>query len=114
MISIEIIRDKDGNIRGLKSKGHAEYAESGSDIVCAAVSMLLINSLNAIEKFSSTQMVLNEKTQEEGIIDVSFTGIPDEKASVILDTMLLGLNDTAGQYGKKYLKLIDTISTGRR
>ena len=112
MISIEIFRDKDGNILGLKSRGHADYAEGGSDIVCAAVSILLINRLNAIEKFSSTTGELKEKDQEEGVIEVEFTGVPDEKAKLILDTMLLGLRDVADQYGKKYLKLVDTI--GRR
>ena len=112
MISIEIFRDKDDNILGLCSRGHAGYAESGSDIVCAAVSILLINSLNAIERFSSTGLTVKTEDQENGVIDVRFTGIPDEKAKVILDTMLLGLEDVAGQYGKKYLKLIDTI--GRR
>ena len=112
MISIEIFRDRDGNILGLRSRGHADYAESGSDVVCAAVSMLVINSLNAIEKFSSTGVKLNDKDQEEGVIDVNFTDLPDEKAEIILDTMLLGLEDVAAQYGKKYLKLVDTI--GRR
>lgn len=74
--------------------------------------MLLINSLNAIEKFSGTGVELSAEDQEKGVIDVKFTGIPDEKASVILDTMLLGLEEVSKQYGKKYLKLIDTI--GRR
>ena len=112
MISIEIFRDKDLNITGLSSKGHADYAESGSDVVCAAVSMLVINSLNAIEKFSSTKAVLENEDQEEGVIKVGFESIPDEKAQIILDTMLLGLNEVIKNYGKKYLRLIDTI--GRR
>ena len=111
MISIEIIRDGSGNILGLKSRGHADYAESGNDIVCAAVSMLVINSLNAIEQFSKTEVKLKATDQGSGVIDAEFAGIPDEKAQVILDTMLLGLKDTAVRYGK-YLKLIDTI--GRR
>ncbi len=81
-------------------------------MVCAAVSMLVINSLNAIEKFSSTKAVLLDEDQEEGIINVKFEDIPDEKAQLILDTMLLGLNDVIKNYGKKYLRLSDTI--GRR
>ena len=112
MISIEIFRDKDQNITGLLSIGHADYAESGSDVICAAVSMLVINSLNAIEKFSNTKAVLKNEDQEKGVIDVEFESIPDEKAQTILDTMLLGLNDVIRTYGKKYLRLTDTL--GRR
>ena len=84
MISIEIFRDSEGNILGLKSRGHAGYAKRGSDVVCAAVSMLVINSLNAIEKFSNTGCELKNKDQDGGVIDVRFTGIPDEKAKLIL------------------------------
>ena len=30
-------------------KGHADFAEEGSDIVCSAVSVLTINTINCIE-----------------------------------------------------------------
>ena len=33
-------------------QGHAGYAEPGQDIVCAAVSALVINTINAIEAFT--------------------------------------------------------------
>ncbi len=108
MIIVEISRDKAGAVCGIKCRGHAEYAESGSDVVCAAVSILVINSINAIEKLSDTKLKLNGEDQAEGIIDVSFETGPDAKAEVILDTMLLGLNDVMVNYGKKYLKLVET------
>ena len=51
MIDVLILRDKAQDITGFKVSGHALFAEAGSDIVCSAVSMLTINTINAIEEF---------------------------------------------------------------
>ena len=37
MIKVTIYADADGTFTGFDMNGHAEYAEAGSDIVCAAV-----------------------------------------------------------------------------
>ena len=42
------VRGKD-DIRGFLSAGHADWAEEGSDIVCAAVSALTQTCVNALE-----------------------------------------------------------------
>ena len=46
MITIKV-RKKNGSYEEFISKGHAGYAEAGQDIVCAAVSALIINTVNA-------------------------------------------------------------------
>ena len=38
-----------GEIRGFDVSGHAEYAPYGEDIVCAAVSILTIATVNSLE-----------------------------------------------------------------
>ena len=38
-----VIRKTNGRYSGFSCSGHAGYAESGSDIVCAAVSVLVIS-----------------------------------------------------------------------
>ena len=40
MVQITILKNKQGGYTGFTFKGHAGYAESGHDIVCAAVSVL--------------------------------------------------------------------------
>ena len=40
MITITMHRDKKDRYTGFTIKGHADYDEAGSDIVCAAVSAL--------------------------------------------------------------------------
>jgi len=41
MIEVEAVLDKDGVLKTCKACGHAKAGKSGSDIVCAAVSVLL-------------------------------------------------------------------------
>ena len=52
MTTITIFRDQNKDCIGFEMKGHAGYAESGSDIVCAAISILAINTQNSVEKFT--------------------------------------------------------------
>ena len=47
MITIKVSK-KNGSYVDFVSKGHAGYAEEGYDIVCAAVSVLIINTVNSI------------------------------------------------------------------
>ena len=54
MITITVKKRK-GNYLEFESKGHAGYAEEGHDIVCAAVSVLVINTVNSFEAFTEDQ-----------------------------------------------------------
>ena len=47
MITVEI-RKSNGEYVGFSSKGHAGYADEGYDIICAAVSVLTVNTINSI------------------------------------------------------------------
>ena len=66
----------------------------GQDIVCAAVSVLTINTLNAIEKFADdrTSLVSDES---KGLIDYRLKGNPTREAKLLLDAMVLGLEEIA-------------------
>ncbi|MDE6424940.1 MAG: ribosomal-processing cysteine protease Prp [Ruminococcus sp.] len=41
----------DGLLRGFKISGHAGYAESGEDVVCAAVSSAVQFAVNILDEF---------------------------------------------------------------
>ena len=49
MIHVTIFCNEDKECVGFQTEGHAEYAEPGEDIICAAVSILVINTINSIE-----------------------------------------------------------------
>ncbi|MBQ7562695.1 MAG: ribosomal-processing cysteine protease Prp [Lachnospiraceae bacterium] len=97
------IRKQDGSVRSVRVKGHAEFEDAGKDIVCAAVSMLVINTANALERLTDNAVFGEELS--DGLV-FEFREPPDEKGVLLLDTMLLGLADVQEKYGKDYLKLI--------
>ena len=47
MITVTIHRSND-SYAGFKVVGHAGYAEEGYDIICAAVSVLVVNAVNSM------------------------------------------------------------------
>ena len=63
------VRGKD-DIRGFLSAGHADWAEEGSDIVCAAVSALTQTCVNALETFTG---ILPAVRMNEGFLAVRLT-----------------------------------------
>ena len=104
MTIITITKSKNGEYKEVTCKGHAGFAEAGYDIVCSAVSILVINTINSIDKFTDCQMeVMSE--DKSGLIKCHFIVSPDASGRLLLDSMVLGLQSVAEQYGKKYLKL---------
>ena len=104
MIDIEIRKNDSGCYTGFTVKGHAGFAESGSDIVCAAVSMLVINTINSIEKFTTDKFSVKDD-DKKGLIEFEFTSdkiSPDSK--LLLDTMCLGLSSAQESY-RQFIRL---------
>lgn len=111
MIKAKAIFDDNLNYKAFSCSGHAEYADKGHDIVCAAVSILVINTANSIEQLTNANFVASE---DDGIINFVFKDVPDEKSKLLMDAMILGLDEIQKLYGKKYLKLeTEKISGGK-
>ena len=99
MITIKV-RKKNGSYEEFISKGHAGYAEAGQDIVCAAVSALIINTVNSLEKFTDDNFDVHEK---DGFVYIHFRNNLSERAMLLMDSLLLGLTEIAGSYNNRYL-----------
>ena len=99
MITIKV-RKKNGSYEEFISKGHAGYAEAGQDIVCAAVSALIINTVNSLEKFTDDNFDVHEK---DGFVSIHFRNNLSERAMLLMDSLLLGLTEIAGSYNNRYL-----------
>ena len=56
MIHVTIFQNKYKECVGFQTEGHAEYADPGQDIVCAAASVLIINTMNAIELYTEDDL----------------------------------------------------------
>lgn len=104
MTHVLIFKSKDGEYKGFNCIGHAEYADAGEDIVCAGISILVINTINSMDELAKEQLTLTVN-EEEGLIDCQFTGRINEKSRLLMESLILGLKGIKQQYGKEYLDL---------
>ena len=88
----------------IRDSGHAGYGEEGQDIVCAAASMLVINTINAIELYTKdeTSMVSDDIS---GIIEYEIKDRPSKEAQLLMKTLVLGLKQMADD--ENYAEYID-------
>ena len=82
---------------GFEISGHAGSAEYGSDIVCASVSVLAINTQNAIEKFCQDQFI-QDFDDRPGYMKFCIKGTPTHDASLLLAAAYLGFENIAEEY----------------
>ncbi len=68
MIRINVFRDKERRIYRVHVKGHANFADYGEDIVCAAVSGIVIGLTNATEELLGVR--LHPPNVAEGVLDL--------------------------------------------
>ncbi|GFI47226.1 hypothetical protein IMSAGC019_02550 [Lachnospiraceae bacterium] len=104
MTTITIIKSKNGEYKRVACAGHAGYARKGKDVVCSAVSILVINTINSLDLLTSAPMAVS-CDEEKGAIDCEFTGPLSQGSILLLDSMVIGLEGVVSEYGDKYLKL---------
>ncbi len=102
MTKVTIYRDREGTFTGFCCEGHSGYAASGADVVCAGISILVINTANAIEALTQTA-VDGEADEQKGRISVYFSSGCGPQAKLLVDAMILGLQGIQKNYGKKFL-----------
>ena len=104
MTTITIIKSRNGNYKRVICEGHAGFADAGSDVVCSAISVLVINTINSLDELVKAPMQV-DSDEERGMIDCRFTENLSEGGRLLLDSLVLGLKGVVSQYGRKYLKL---------
>jgi Predicted ribosomal protein len=104
MINVSIFKNAENLITGFKLSGHADYSEYGSDVVCSAVSALVINTINSIESFTSDQFTL-EQDEKKGFIEFHVTSQVSNNGNLLLSSLALGLMGVAEEYSDKYIRL---------
>ena len=104
MTHVSIIKTRNGEYKGFNCIGHSGYADAGEDIVCAAISVLVINTINSLEQLAGERFKL-VTNDEVGLIDCRFEASINEKSKLLLDSMVLGLREIKKQYGKTFIDL---------
>lgn len=99
-ITVEFAGD---TIKSIQASGHSGYAESGSDIICSAVSVLTQNCEKGLKEMLSinTDFVIDEKKPYLSVTlpnNLSETKLHDSQ--IILKSTYLGLKDLADSYPK--------------
>ena len=101
-----LFRDSLGNLTGFSVKGHTGYAEEGSDIICAAISILTTTCVNALESVAGVKATV--KGGEDGFLEAHLPGnLPQDRmhdAQVLMGALHQGLSDLADGY-PTYIKL---------
>ena len=95
-----VLRKDKGHWIGCSVRGHSDYAEEGSDIVCSAVSTLSITCVNALEAVCGIEPIVEEL--EDGVLVFSLpTDLTEEQrhdAGILMGALHWGLKDLAEQY----------------
>ncbi|MGI6119820.1 MAG: ribosomal-processing cysteine protease Prp [Desulfosporosinus sp.] len=102
-IRLIIWADEQERIRAFELCGHAGYADSGQDIVCAGISALSVAACNGLEHFLSAAPKVQEA---DGFLTCKLEEISEqelEKAQWILQTMVLGIEQIHLTYGQDYI-----------
>lgn len=94
---------------GFQVSGHAGYGKSGKDIICASVSILTINTVNAIEQLTENKFKCEQG--ESGLIQFKFLSDSEQKeeqkmmGQILLRTLDLGLTGISREYGDEYVQV---------
>jgi uncharacterized protein YsxB (DUF464 family) len=104
MTKITIQKTMAGDFAGFACEGHTGYKDKGEDIVCAALSVLAINTVNSLEVLVREPMEI-EKDEEKGLLAVVFPQKPSAEAVLLLESFVLGVSEVFKTYGKRHIQI---------
>ena len=104
MTTITFHKTKSGEYTGFTCSGHAGFDAYGKDIVCASVSVLVINTINSLEEIVHEDIKV-EADENSGYIACEFKAPLKESSKVLVASLELGISQIVKQYGENYCKL---------
>lgn len=99
VVRLIVVRASPGKI---EINGHAGYAESGKDIVCAAVSILAQNLVRSLEELTRDSVY---SRVEQGHINIEFGNL-SEQGGLLVDSFFIGICAVANAYGPEYVRIM--------
>ncbi|ALV20746.1 ribosomal-processing cysteine protease Prp [Carnobacterium antarcticum] len=94
MIYVTIEKNEQDEIALFNVEGHAGYAPSGRDIVCAAVSALVVATVNGLEVLTDASI---DKAVSSGFTKV-FINKPTSSSNILLRSMVMSLEGIQEEY----------------
>lgn len=102
MIKVIFFTDEAQALNGFRISGHAGFARQGRDIICAAVSVLTINTINSIEQLTEDQF---KYEQRDGFTELNMITLSDS-SKLLLQSMKLGIEGIIKDNGNRYVKIV--------
>ena len=99
MTTVTVYRDKSEKYIGFEVRGHAEYCKKGPDIVCAAISMLVTNTINSIESLTGDAFSY-EENEADGYMKLMLCEGSGSDSQLLIRSMMLGLSQLSKNYKK--------------
>ncbi|EHL96057.1 ribosomal-processing cysteine protease Prp [Lentilactobacillus parafarraginis] len=97
-----------GHVSGFTITGHADAGEYGQDIVCSAVSVLSITTVNGLQEVIGLDVNVDSDEQNGGYLSVEIPVIANStqqlQSDAVLKTFENGMADIASSY-QDYIKL---------
>ena len=90
MTKVTFYQNQAGEFIGFTADGHAGSGEAGNDLVCAAVSVLVINTVNSLEQLTEDELTV-ESDEERGRIRLTIGGKSSRDAQLLLRSLAVGL-----------------------
>ena len=103
MINVDITLNDEGRVTDIVMDGHADFAEHGSDIVCAGASAVVFGSVNAIIGLTSERPDI-DYDDDGGYFHVRSVDTNNEQAQLIMQAMLISLQTIEDEYSD-FIKL---------
>ena len=100
------IIEQSGRIHSFEMSGHADFAEHGKDLVCAAASAVSFGAVNAINVLTGEPPEIHQGS-DGGYLKVIFLKKPenDYDIQLIVKAMIVSLQTIEQDYSK-YIKII--------
>jgi uncharacterized protein YsxB (DUF464 family) len=100
LIEIEAVLDEAGLLRACKALGHAGAGKAGSDIVCAAVSVLMRTAVRTLSGRRGVE--IRGGAPEPGFLwlEADYTAEGKEFLAAAGDFLIEGLTSVAGEFPK--------------
>lgn len=109
-VEAKIFRNKNNQIYGFEINGTTNYAEDGYDIIAAGISMVVLNTINSLDKLSKDKF---EDELSDGyarcIVMNLKKGQGTKESEVLLESLKIGLESIEDSYGSEYLKVIEIM-----
>lgn len=114
MLEVTFYRDERERLSGFSARGHAEFAQHGQDIVCAAVSAILQAARLGLTEFARADVAAEQRS---GRLEVRWSQQDRDSESIaaIIATAELAIDQIGRRYPKHVrLKRVTDLADRRR